>query len=81
MYLSFTVSHANLCKHRPGEFVPSRMGFCAEQAQTSERRCSELEEQLQAMKTKMVALQKQAAENLSLQTATPRKVRSCLQPR
>ena len=52
----------------------------AEQAQVSQNRCLELEGQLQAMKTKMGALQKQAAEHLASQTATPRKVCVCLFP-
>ncbi len=47
---------------------------CAEQAQTLQKRCSELEEQLQADKSELGALQKQAAEHLASQTATPRKV-------
>ena len=53
---------------------------CAEQAEASESRCSELAAQLRAVRAEMDALQKHAAAYQSLQSATPRKVSSTLLP-
>ena len=80
---AFTVSHEILCQEITGQvnFLLSSTCTYAEQAQTSQNRCSELEEQLQAMRSEMSALRKHGAEHVSLQSATPRKVWSCLHPR